>query len=294
MPAGAHWTLRYDATVDGRVQARDHAYRLRRDEFVQQVDLTSVRGEITLGVRFYDDREHPYDERLAREIQRYQVVPREPEPERGPPRSIQQIVEDFIYSPISRERIGQALAAPLRARLDYTATARRSLLIPELPRSLVVDPPYASGVHRPLDNSVFGDSLMTGLANLEQFNSEFSRADLHTALDNIHHMSLAFAGMLQVPQELLAPPVPVEPSVTMADVPSWLKVGVWVRSNSKDLFAQVLEIEDNILIRGPFVRIKHWRSSSAGVPLKLFLNHWVQCEKPPEPLNRYERIIRGI
>jgi hypothetical protein len=279
MPAGSHWTLRYDATVDGRIQARDHAHHLRLDEFVQHVDLKRDRhGEITLGVQFYDDRERPYDENLAREVQRYQVVQREPEPERGPPRSIQQLLEDFINTPITRVRVGQAFAAPIRNRLDYVSTARRSML--------VLDPPYDFRMHRQLDNARLGDAVHQPLP--------LSQESLHTALEDIAQISRMFADILQVPQELLQPPVPVEPLSTMADVPKWLKAGVWVKSNSKDSFAQVLEIEDNVMINGPFVRIKHWRSCSVGVPLKLFLSHWVQCEKPTEPLSRYERIIRGI
>jgi len=253
---------------------------------------TPSRGSITIGVLFYEGRERPYDEQLAREINRYQVVPREPDYEPGPPRNIQQLIEDFIRTPIRRERLGQAFAVPLRTRLDYTATARRSMLIPELPH-VFTDPPYAAEMHRPLDNSVFGDAISTGLANLERL--RYLRLnDPHTAIDDVNQMSNLIAAGLQVPQELLSPPVPVEPVTTMADVPSWLRAGVWVRSNSKDLFAQVIETENNVLIQGPFVRIKHWRGASAGMPLRLFLRHWVQGEKPPEPLSRYERIIRGI
>jgi hypothetical protein len=279
MPAGAHWTLRYDATIDGRIQARDHAHHLRLDEFVQHVDLTRDRhGEITLGVQFYEDRERPYDENLTKEVQRYQVVPREPEPEPGPPRSIQQLIEDFVNTPITRVRFGQAVAAPIRNRLDYVSTARRSIL--------VLDPPYDFRVHHPLDNALLGDAVHHPLP--------LSQESLHTALDDPTQVGRLFAERLQVPQQLLQSPVPVDPLPTMADVPTWLKAGVWVKSNSKDSFAQVLEIEDNVMINGPFVCIKHWRSSSVGLPLRLFLTNWTQCEKPAEPLSRYERIIKGI
>lgn len=278
MPVGAHWTLSYEATVDGRIQARDHAHRLRLDEFVQHVDLTLNRGAITLGVQFYYDRERPYDERLAREIQWYQVVPREPEPEPTPPRSFDQIINDCINSPISRVRLGQSMAAPLRNRLDYTATARRTFLA-EIP-NVVADPPYSSGIHSPLSNDQYGDSFAQDLANLQR----------------------TIAAGLQVPEELLSGhrrdvsmgcSVRQPKTATLQDVPKWIKPGVWV--TCKDMYATIEEIFDEAVIREPLVKFKLWRRAAvAALPLGAFLSNWVQCEKPADPTSRYERIIKGI
>lgn len=279
MPSGAHWTLSYNATIDGRILARDHAHRLLLDEFVQHVDLTRDRlGSITLGVQFYDDRGSPYDERLTREVEAYRVLPLDPDSEPNPLRSLDQVIHDSINSPILRREFGHPWANPIRRNIDYVSTARRSIL--------VVDPPYDYGVHQPLDNAQFGDAVRS-LASLRPF----SREDLLTTEAQVEHMGRMIASGLQVPQELLNPPT--HPTTTMADVPEWLRVGVWVKC--KNLIAVVEEIEDSVLIRGPFVRIKFWRKlNGEGMPLRIFIKNWVQCEKPPDPLSRYERILKGI
>jgi len=292
MPAGAYWTLRYEPTVDSRIQARVHAQSLRLDEFVQHVNLTNNRGTITLGVQFYEDREQPYNEQLAREVLGYRVIPREPEPER-PIRSIRQILDEYISTPPGRVRIGHAFAAPIRNRLDYVSSARRTFLVPDLPSTpnVVHDPPYSDAMHRPLGNDQIGDAL-SHLTHFEQ-QTPFRHEDLLSVEQEVGHMSNLIARGLQVPEELLSPPPP--PPVIPA-IPNWLKPGAWARRD--DQYVEVTRIYELLTPEPPepTVHFKLWRANAPLQTLKLrdFLRFFTHCEKPKEPTSRYERIIKGI
>jgi hypothetical protein len=176
---------------------------------------------ITLGVQFYEDRDSTYDEQLARETHSYRVVPREPDPDPRPPRDIHQILEEYINTPPGRVPLGHAFANPIRRGIDYVSTARRSMIL--------MDPPYDYGIHRPLGNNILGGAV----SHISAIQTPLDRGAIRTIEDEVTEMGRLIALGLQVPEELLSRPE-IPPS-TMADVPDWLRVGVWVKS--KDTFA---------------------------------------------------------
>lgn len=159
MPAGSHWTLRYEPTVDERI--RVDAERLRADEFVRDVTVRGSRTSCTIEVQFADDREAPYDDRLRHEIEGYRVLPPTPPEPRALPRTREEILNEALSTPIGRRMVAQSWAQPLRRNIDYTSVARRTLLIPDFePRDIAEVPP--------LSNSQFGDAVNAMMyANLQ-------------------------------------------------------------------------------------------------------------------------------
>jgi hypothetical protein len=96
MPAGAHWILRYDSTVDGRIQARVDSDRLRQDEYVKSVRTLITLDSCTVDVQFDDDRGGPLDRRLFEEVASRQVIETPPEPPRA---TIGDLMTESIRSP---------------------------------------------------------------------------------------------------------------------------------------------------------------------------------------------------
>ena len=142
MAAGELWILRYENRVDDRIQARVDLSLFRLDEFVHTATLSTNRTEYILTIQFSDDRDGPHNPALKRvECRRTNLPPREEEEE--PVREFDGRV---------RREWGHSWANPIRTRLDYVATSRRTFLvelsppntpIPEV-SSVVVDPPYAA------------------------------------------------------------------------------------------------------------------------------------------------------
>lgn len=260
MPAGALWTLRYNPTVDGRILARSDAARLRADEFVQNVAVTSTRDSCTVVIQFHDDRDGPNDPRIRGEIESW-LVPESPQEIGITARTRDELISLAIGTPI-RQRAVPQYSNPIRRNRDYTAVARRTFLVDQLPDPdtlLVTDPP-----DRGMGGAEFG-------------------SDIH---NSIGEMSRLIYQGLGVPSELLGVPL---------EAPTWLTVGAWVQHKQGD-FAEVSKLEiapPHIITR---VYLKLWRTQAPVQSLSLgdFLRNWVSCERPPEPTTRYERIRKSF
>jgi hypothetical protein len=149
MPAGAQWTLRYNPTGDGRIQARVYAQRLRDDEFVQSVTTTETNTTCNIEVQFRDDRDAPHDDRLRREVEGYRVLPSVPlDPTQS--RTQYDLLRGIINAPIRRE-FAQSFSEPIRRNIDYTAVARRTFLTPDFEPSDILE--------NPLSNDQFVDAV---------------------------------------------------------------------------------------------------------------------------------------
>ena len=262
MPAGALWTLRYNPNVDGRILARSDAVRLRADEFVQNVAITSTRNECLVAVQFRDDQDGPSDYRLRSEIESWLVLPEPPREEPNAPLlSRDELISLAIGTPIQRRAVPQ-FSNPIRRNRDYTAVARRTFLVQDLPDSMsyaVLNPPYDSSV---MSNDQVGDAVSNNLAE----------------------MTRRVAQGLILPTDLVTG-VPQE-------VPGWLKAGVWVTSKSE--YAKVTKVEGTSGV-GVRVSLKLWRVQEVRTfLLGVFLSFWTQCEKPADPPSRYERILRNL
>jgi hypothetical protein len=272
MPAGAHWTLRYEPTVDDRVQARVDTQRLRQDEFVLSVERVPgvFRDPIFLEVQFGEDRDGPNDPRLTDEIGDHRRVqppappPVPPDPERTR-RSFRDILSDLISNPWSRSRVSQSMAAPIRSRLDYVSSGRRTLLVSDF---------------GPLDQGQVGDALSAGLIGYQGPINSFGIQGLQ-GVQGVQG-ALGYQGAVQGFIR------------TRIEAPEWLKPGVWARRGSD--YIKVDEVCDAQYLWEPAVRFKFWRVSTPPQTMKLssFLESFIQCEKPEEPTSRYERIIKGI
>lgn len=269
MPAGALWTLRYNSTVDGRILARSDAARLRADEFVQNVAITSTRDSCVVVIQFRDDQDGPYDHRLRREIESWIVEPEPTQETRIDPQTRDELISRAIGTPIQRRMVPQNWN-PIRRNIDYTAVARRTFLVEDIPR-IVSDPPYASA---PLDQGNVGSAV----SSPESLGESLQEGIAITQL----------AAELGVPSRNWGPP--------LMGIPPWLKLGVWVRY-SKDTFAEVVKIESaGDAVGGAHVFFKLWRIKAPVQSLCLidFQKNWVPCERPIEPLSRYKRILKGF
>lgn len=259
MPSGALWTLRYNPTVDGRILARSDVARLRADEFVQNVAITSTRDSCVVVVQFRDDQDGPYDDQIRREIRNWLEVPSEPQEALGNPGRAE--LNSFaIGTPIRRREVVPSRANPLRRGLDYVSTARQTLLLEDLPR-VVTDPPYASPT---IDQENVTSSILRG--NIERIVRLAEERGLICRIDEL-----------------------VEGTPN-----SWLKPGVWVQY--KNSFAEVTQVEWLVPSSGIRVFFKLWgvQVPVQSLPLVDFLKTWAQCEKPVEPLSRYQRILKGF
>jgi len=154
MPPGPLWTLRYEDTVDDRIQARVDRNLFEQDESVLSTTLrldpidSADPRYYWLRVQMVDDREGPDSENL------YTLyAQRRPFTERplvgfqpfGPPGQPNQngdvfspelrdsIISQFINSSEGRQQLAATLTAPLRARMDYQSISRRTFLIDQLP-----------------------------------------------------------------------------------------------------------------------------------------------------------------
>lgn len=284
MPAGAHWTLRYEPTVDDRIQCCVDTQRLRQDEFVLSVERVHrrYRDPILLEIQFGEDRDGPYDSRITSEIGdcRRVLPPSPPEPEQ-PRRGFREILSDFIRSPRSRSELSQAMAAPLRARLDYTSSARRTL-ITELPG---IEHTYSEVT--PLDQGQIGSTVQQGIAHLSALGRQ-----------------IGFQGAVGVQgyQGAVGVQGPIGwqgsqgTRLRKEDIPEWLKPGVWAKRGNFDIYVEVESIDSNLALWEPTIRLKFWRSNTTpqNTGLRDFIRDFAQCEKPTDPPSRYKRIIKGI
>jgi hypothetical protein len=279
MPAGAHWTLRYEPTVDDRVQARVDTLRLRQDEFVLSVERVpgEFRDPIFLEVQFGEDREGPNDPRITGEIRDHRRVqpPAPPDPERTL-RSFREILEDLIRSPWSRSRVSQSMAAPIRSRLDYVSSGRRTLLVTDA---------------GPLDQGQFGDALSAGLIGYQGSIGSFGIQGPQGVQGGLGQGNQGLGG---VQGAIGSQGVAQGFTRTRIEAPEWLKPGVWARRGSD--YIKVDEVCNAQYLWEPAVRFKFWRMSTPPQTMKLssFLESFTQCEKPLDPTSRYERIIKGI
>lgn len=267
MPTGAHWTLRYDPTVDERIQARVDANLLRRDEFVQSVRVHVTRTSCTLEVQFYDDRDRPYDSQLQRLEWRQPLPP----PEAIPQRTQDEILAEYLSHPVQRRGISVPWN-PIRRNLDYTAVARRTFLVEYIPETLPagVDPPYVPG----------------GAAQLG--------SEVHNYIEEISQLMVPNDLFRETRIRALGTPEDLVTDVPLG-IPDWVTVGAWVQQvRLRSNYASIVEIK-GAGTSEVFVVTRGWKDSSDHQQrLKRFLNYWTPCEKPVEPLSRYERIRRSF
>jgi hypothetical protein len=295
MPAGAHWTLRYEPTINDRIQSRVDAERLRHDEFVLSVEVvrSEYREPIFLEVQFGEDRDGPYDPSITREIgDNRQVSPTAPpEPER-PGRSLREIIEELVATPLGRIRIGRTMAAPIRSRLDYVSQARHTLLAPEIPN----EPAY-SDVPRPLDQGRVGDAL----AHLAAIGNQGAHEQRWYGPVG-QQGSVGYQGLTGVQGAIGYQGTPgwqgnQGPRLRKEDIPEWLKPGVWAKNKlGNDIYVEVESIDSDLVLWEPTIRLKFWRvcTPPQNIGLRSFLQSFTQCEKPADPTSRYERIIKGV
>lgn len=151
MPAGAFWRLQYDDDLDHRIQARADRQRFAQDRNVLTAFTRYYEGAFLLEVQLIDDAETTFDSRLHELYNRQQYVQRSrPETRSFPlgnwprgtpdsngvtmdPQFRERLIGEYIQTSAGRQRLAQAMVAPLRARLDYSSVARRTFLVDELP-----------------------------------------------------------------------------------------------------------------------------------------------------------------
>lgn len=266
MPPGPLWTLRYENTVDDRIQARVDRALFERDEFVLRATVLRDPPDPNPGstnpryywveVQMADDREGPessalhrlYDLRqpfTERSVVGFQGLLDHPYiPNRNgdllSPEARQEIISQFINSTEGRSRLAASMAAPLRARRDYTSVARRTFLVEQLPDGAL--PVY----DRDLDPGAMA-TLRSGLLSDVSMGATTS----------------------------------TEPWVR----PEWLKLEQWVTRNGE--VAKIVKVE---MLN---IEFQVWRSFNPPRRqiITSFAREWAPCDEPKEPESRFSRIL---
>jgi len=266
MPPGPLWTLRYENTVDDRIQARVDRARFEQDEFVLSTTLildppdpnpgsTNPRY-YRLNVRMANDREGPeayalhdlYERRrpfTERTVVGFQNLLGPPDtPNRNgdmlSPEARESIISQFINSSEGRSRLAASMIAPLRARIDYSSVARRTFLVDQIPEGAL--PVY----DRDPDPGAMA-TLRSGL----------------------------------IPEVSMGCSTSTEPWVR----PEWLKLDQWVTRNGE--FARIIKVE---MLN---VEFQVWRSFDPPRRqiITSFAREWAPCDEPKEPESRFSRIL---
>jgi len=150
MPAGAFWRLQYRDGLDHRIQARADRQRFAQDRNVLTAITRYHEGAFVLEVQLVDDAESTFDGSLHELYNRQQSIRNPPPVTRTisslarwgntpdsngmviDPQVRENIISQYIQSSGGRQRLAQAMVAPLRTRLDYSGMARRVFMVEPL------------------------------------------------------------------------------------------------------------------------------------------------------------------
>lgn len=159
-----------------------------------------------------------------------------------------------------RHRLGLAMAQPLRSRIDYQATARRTFLVEQLPEgSLPVydrDPEVGAAPRR------------------ITFNDEGRDANGSPVSDD---PPLRFRRVRQGQDPFELPP--------------WVQPGVWVWfKQDHERISRIVAVEDE----GKYIRIHNWRRQPEEevVSAEWLVQFREQCPTPKEPIPRFDRVLK--